>query len=773
LVVEKNSVARRPPPAVGLEKSGSPSNRPEPTDGRRCLALFRKTAKMARTNARKGVLDTDIQMQISKDTLAGRTIVVFVYIAVILLLATGILLGVWTAQEMNAVVTDQFNAQQMAIAQTAKARIESEIGEVKRDLYFLARTLREKSADLLEVGDVLKQGLTQLPEPLVRRVAFVDRAGGRLFTTGLLGGGSEAGRPATERYDAVRFTSAEEPGFWVSPVTAAASAEELMIAVRMTPGAERILVLHLNVSALLSSIVRPIQSGKTGYAWVIDQEGRFIYHPNSDFLSQNAFEVRAEKFPDVSSVRIHFIQKEKMLKGEQGTGWYYSGWHRGYTGPTKKLIAYSPIHIADSPPRFWSVAVVAPQSEVEDALSRGSFRLLLLQGVVVLAVILGAAAIIWLENRWSSVLEAKVLAKTDALVKSEEKYRSLVESAEDLIFTVDREGRFQSLNTFTARFFGGPPEAFVGRPISSAFPEPSAGHLTGLIAQVHTSAKSLREEFELPMDERSAWISAHFMPVKTDAGEAGSILCIARDITETKNLQRQLVNAEKLASLGTLAAGVAHEINNPLGVILGFCELLLRKAEPGSQQYDDLKTIERQGLLCKETVENLLSFARAEKQPRDLSDLNVCISEITKVVRHLLDKNGIGLDLRLGEDLPPVKGDARQLQQVFLNLIANAMAAMETGGTLTIRSFFDRSARRAVAQFQDTGIGIPPEHIDHIFEPFFTTKPEGHGTGLGLFVSYGIITRYGGAIECASIPATALGKQSGTTFTIRLPVSSQ
>ena len=348
-----------------------------------------------------------------------------------------------------------------------------------------------------------------------------------------------------------------------------------------------------------------------------------------------------------------------------------------------------------------------------------------------------------------------------------------MESAEDLIFTVDREGRFQSLNTFTAKFFGGAPEAFVGQHLSSAFPEPSAANQAKLIAQVHLSGKSIREEFELPLGERSAWISANFMPVKTETGGVGAILCIARDITETKNLQRQLVNAEKLASLGTLAAGVAHEINNPLGVILGFCELLLRKAENGTQQYEDLKTIERQGLLCKETVENLLSFARAEKQPREYSDLNAGIEEIAKIVRHLIEKNGITLVLDLGESLPPVKGDARQLQQVFLNLITNAMAAMENGGTLTIRSFLERATRRAVAQFQDTGLGIPPDHIDHIFEPFFTTKPEGQGTGLGLFVSYGIVTSYGGTIECASTPATALGKQPGTTFTVKLPTGSK
>ena len=365
-------------------------------------------------------------------------------------------------------------------------------------------------------------------------------------------------------------------------------------------------------------------------------------------------------------------------------------------------------------------------------MRQGSFRLLLLQGLVVLAVILGAGAIIWLENRWSSVLEALVLVKTDALAKSEEQYRSLVESAEDLIFTVDRQGRFQSLNTFTAQFFGGAPEAFVGQPLSIAFPEPTASRQARLIAQVYASGKSMREEFELPMGLRSAWISANFMPVKTDAGQVGSILCIARDITETKNLQRQLVNAEKLASLGTLAAGVAHEINNPLGVILGFCELLLRKTPADTQQYEDLQTIERQGLVCKETVENLLSFARAENQRREYSDLNACIEEITKIVRHLLGKNDIVLVLELEPGLPPVKGDSRQLQQVFLNLITNAMAAMQTGGgTLD----HPHGVRALHAARRDPFRGHRGRHsagyIDHIFEPFFTTKPEGQGNRPG------------------------------------------
>lgn len=708
-------------------------------------------------------------MQISKETSAGRTIIFVVYVGVVTLLGTGTFVGVWTAREMNDVVTDQFNAQQMTIAQTTRARIEREIEEIKRELATQAAALG-RTPDPRDSLPGLQQSMERLQRVGLRRVEVVDRAARRVFAAGYHGSWSERHLPDTGVYSQVTFPAGERPDIWVSPIVATPGSEDMLLASPLS-GEDRLLVFHLNVSALLTSIVKPIRSGNSGYAWVMDPEGRFIYHPNPDFFGRNAFAVRDEKFPDLSNERIHFIQKEKMLKGEQGTGWYYSGWHHGYSEPTKKLIAYAPVSIADAPPRFWSIAVVAPQSEVENAMRQGSFRLLLLQGLVVLAVVLGAGAIIWLENRWSSVLEAKVLAKTDALVKSEEKYRSLIESAEDLIFTVDREGRFQSLNTFTAKFFGGAPEAFVGKPLAVAFPEPTASHQARLIEQVHASGKSAREEFELPMGMRSAWISANFMPVKTDAGEVASILCIARDITETKNLQRQLVNTEKLASLGTLAAGVAHEINNPLGVILGFCELLLRKAPKDTQLFEDLQTIERQGLVCKETVENLLSFARAEKQRGDTADLNGCIEEIAKIVRHLLGKNGIELVLNPAPHLPPVRGDGRQLQQVFLNLITNAMAAMPDGGVLEIRSAYERATRRVTAQFQDTGEGIPPEHMDRIFEPFFTTKPEGQGTGLGLFVSYGIVAGYGGVIECESQPATPTGKRQGTTFTIKLPAA--
>jgi len=327
-----------------------------------------------------------------------------------------------------------------------------------------------------------------------------------------------------------------------------------------------------------------------------------------------------------------------------------------------------------------------------------------------------------------------------------------VESAEDFIFTVDRSGRFRSLNSFTAAFFGGVPSQFIGRPLSDLFSHEVAEKQLKLIKSVFQFGKSMRDEFMIVRGEYQIWLSANFMPRKDEKGNVISVLCIARDITESKKLENQLINTEKLASMGTLAAGVAHEINNPLGIMLGFTDLLLEKCEKNSQGYQDLKTIERHGLCCKAVVENLLRFARHGEGICEYCDINEPIRNIMDVVKHSLDMNDIDLRLSLAPDLPEVKGDLRQMQQVILNLVNNATAAMKNGGVLC------------------NGHGIPPEHMDKIFDPFFTTKSEGEGTGLGLSVSHGIVTKYEGTITCENNTANSGSNPKGTTFTITLRI---
>jgi signal transduction histidine kinase len=245
-------------------------------------------------------------------------------------------------------------------------------------------------------------------------------------------------------------------------------------------------------------------------------------------------------------------------------------------------------------------------------------------------------------------------------------------------------------------------------------------------------------------------------------------LGISRDITDRKKMEEQSYHTEKLASMGTLAAGVAHEINNPLGIILGFTDMLLGKAEPGSQEHDILTTMERHGLRAKRVVENLLSFARYSERKEEVVDINKSISSVLAVVENTLLMNKISLRQELQDNLPAVKGHTEELQQVFFNIINNAISAMKGGGTLTVTTTALDDVRQVEIRFADTGHGIKKEYRRKIFDPLFTTKKIGEGTGLGLSVSYGIITEHGGIIAFET-KTEEESEKTGTIFIITLP----
>jgi PAS domain S-box-containing protein len=685
--------------------------------------------------------------------------------------AAGAFLWFWSADRMREEVAGQFNAEQAVIAENVSHLIERELNTLKKELGLLSKNISLQPLDPESAGELVQNAFSRLLESGVRKIIVTDLSSRKSYAYRPHHGmtfieenidTTEFPEAASDREQSVRIS---EPQVKPGEITVTLSTGE-------SKNPSLGLSFEVNVSWFLTPLLKNVRSGKTGYAWIIDQKGMFLFHPRTAFVGKNAFEIRKITYPDIPLGIIDFIQKEKMLNGRAGTGWYYSGWHRGITGEVKKLIAYCPIPVSENPMQKWSVAVVAPTSEIESALRKGNFRQSIYFAFIVSVILVGATAYVFLEIRWSRILEIRVDERTEALKKSEEKYRSLVESAEDFIFTVDAGGILQSLNSFTANFFGGQTQHFVGKNLSCLFPHDVAAQQLSRVKLVYKYGKSVRDEFSWNMGDYRIWISANFMPLKDDENRVNAVLCIARDITENKNLEKQLINTEKLASMGTLAAGVAHEINNPLGVILGFCDLLVRKTERDTQAYEDLKTIERQGLLCKQVVENLLSFARLSEEVSEYCDLNQCLEEIIKVVKHTLGMNNIELVLDLAGQIPMVAGDSRQLQQVFLNLINNSVAAMPSGGILKLKSFFERSTRRAVAVFADNGIGIRPEDMDHIYEPFFTTKPEGTGTGLGLFVSYGIISKFGGTIECVSHTEESRDKPKGTIFTIKLLTKS-
>ena len=247
--------------------------------------------------------------------------------------------------------------------------------------------------------------------------------------------------------------------------------------------------------------------------------------------------------------------------------------------------------------------------------------------------------------------------------------------------------------------------------------------------------------------------------------EAGQAVCAYRDVTEEREMTRRRVESEKMAAVGQLAGGVAHEINNPLGGILAFSQLMKRDAGRSAPDTEALQLIEESALRCKRIVESLLQFSRRSRaEDRRTFDLSACVDDACFLFRgQLKQAPSARLDLHIHRELPQVFGDPAQLGQVVLNLLQNGLHALAgSPGTLSVST-----GRRDMAVYfsvTDTGTGISADVLPHIFEPSFTTKPPGQGTGLGLAIAYRIVEDHGGTFEVKTEPSR------GSTFTVLLPI---
>ncbi|MEW5910683.1 MAG: ATP-binding protein, partial [Thermodesulfobacteriota bacterium] len=235
-----------------------------------------------------------------------------------------------------------------------------------------------------------------------------------------------------------------------------------------------------------------------------------------------------------------------------------------------------------------------------------------------------------------------------------------------------------------------------------------------------------------------------------------------KDITQRKRMERQLLQTDKLASLGQLSAGVAHEINNPLGLILGYTRLILKGIDTQTELATDLKTIEKHAVNCKRIVEDLLKFSRSTDTSKSASDLNELLNDVISVVESSFRLEDVQIIRNFSNALPLLILDPNKMKQVFMNLIMNARQAIHDNGILTVSTGIVSDPEKVLISFSDNGSGISPDIIHRIFDPFFTTKPTGMGTGLGLSVSYGIIKDHDGDIQVESI------KGQGSTFRIYL-----
>jgi two-component system NtrC family sensor kinase len=239
-----------------------------------------------------------------------------------------------------------------------------------------------------------------------------------------------------------------------------------------------------------------------------------------------------------------------------------------------------------------------------------------------------------------------------------------------------------------------------------------------------------------------------------------------RHTEELVHLQSRMVHSEKLASMGRLAAGVAHELNTPLGGVLSLAMLVLEECDESHPFRKDLEIIVKQTLRCRDIVKGLLDFAHQSESRAVETGVNSVIENTLALLERQAIYQNIQTARKLKKDLPPVFIDPSQLQSVVMNIVMNAVDAMEGKGVLTVETSVDEAGEQVLLLISDTGRGIPDKIKPLIFEPFFTTKRPGEGTGLGLAVVYGVVKRAGGRISVDSSP-------SGTTFTVRLPIMRQ
>lgn len=713
-------------------------------------------------------------------------------VIVTVLLGAVLVLGWMSSRKVKEVVTKDFNEQQLVLAQHAARQIENNLTLLKKELSLLSLSPSIQYFEKVSIGKRMGITFSSIKEEGALEIRYVES---RKPQTHLVDThGYQTVHTYPEDIDYLKWAGRPEnrgvmriseiiPVIYGNPQGSAYQKLIMRMALPVwrvsvdetnpvaTGKFSGVLLFVVDGTALIEKITHGIKSGKTGYAWVIDKKGTFLYHPEKEFIGKNAFEARKEKKSTISFARINEIQKELMLAGKEGTSWYVSGWHKREEGEMKKLIAYTPIRLTPAGGQLWSVAVVAPTSEVEDAIHSIHIRQFWLQAIIVVIILLGGSTVISLMVNWSRTLEREVERQTVEFKKSEQRYKSLVENAEDIIFTVDCDGNYLSINKHGAQFFNRQPEDIVGRNMCDVLSLPYAEIPLMTVKEVFETKKGKQITHLLKVGEQEYWSNTNFRRLLDEEGAIYAVLGITRDITGRKKIEETSYHTEKLASMGTLAAGVAHEINNPLGIILGFADLLSERAAPGSEEHEILKTIEKHGLRAKRVVENLLSFARYTEHKEDLVDVNKSVETVLSVVGNTLLLNKISLTKRLQEGLPAVKGCSEELQQVFFNIVTNAVSAMKGGGVLTVTTKRLNNGHIKI-RFADTGHGIKKEHRMKVFDPLFTTKKIGEGTGLGLSVSYGIIMKHGGTIDFETRTKEE-SEEPGTIFIINLPVISK
>ncbi len=663
----------------------------------------------------------------------------------IVVISVLIILNIFFQKSLQMEIAEQFNLQQALLSKTIADNIKASINFMKEEVAEIAHELSEKKSVTKDDFDSLTKEELKHKLMIAASVGIASSKGALLF----LKGDEEQIIPILP--DIVKeaaITKTDEGRILVTGNRVTALA-----AIYKDNQFDQVVFLSFSISDIGDRFFTTIKSHGKGYAWMIDKGGNLLYHPTQPgMVGKNLYRADATCF----NCHMNFDLEKRIIEGRAGNmGRYISALGED------KIIAYSDVDISDI---SWIIAVSSPYSEVTSA-TKNSMKLYsyLIISIFIVTSLVSAVLIIFNKKRiqaaetanrkeqlekYAGELEKKVTIRTSELASEKEKLNTIVSAIGGGIVLIDKGCKIQWSNTMMAEMTG---MDVVGRAWEDVCPDCP-------LSETYPGENIKTMILSNLFGQKSKFYQITTAPVKGESEEIHGHIGLIQDVTEMKKMEDQIIHSEKLASIGRLAAGIAHEIGNPLTSIFSFVQIL-REMEEEPFKKESLDTMYFHIKRISDILKQLSGFSKMPAGEHKTGNVNEFIEASLNLIQYDKKAKDVNVVKELSADLPEVMMDGNQLSQVIVNLTLNAIDAMPDGGTITIRSF--RRNRDVIMQIEDTGTGIPKEDVTKIFDPFYTTKEK--GTGLGLAVSYDIIKKMNGTLSVES----ETGK--GTVFTITMP----
>ncbi|HAK89523.1 MAG TPA: hypothetical protein DHV16_05170 [Nitrospiraceae bacterium] len=665
----------------------------------------------------------------------------------VVIISVLITLNVFFQQSLQMEMAEQFNKQQLLLSKSVANNIEAYLHFLKEDVLHMSTMLSKTDISNKQTLQWLSHdGLRR--KPIIKSdIGIINAAGELVFFKGNNKSLKQAVPDIMQRAKAMNIDS--------SFVMETHKSIYVLSPIGHNNEMEGVVFMVLTIRDIAEHFVGDITSGNRGYAWMMDKEGTLLYHPTQPgMMGGNIYKAD----PACFKCHMNFDLEKKVIEGKTGN-------YGRYIAPTgeDKIIAFSTVGMDNL---LWIIAASAPYSEVTLATKRSmELYSYLIIAIFTATSIISALLIVFNKKRikaeesakreqelerYASELESKVKERTAELTSEKEKLDTVVSAMGSGIVLLDDRGKIRWTNKKIVEM--------VGHEITGMSCEDLCADCSILF---DTKTKDINTAIMTDLfGQKGKYFQVTNAPIKGIDGETHGYIRLIQDVTEIKKMEEQIIHSEKLASIGRLAAGIAHEIGNPLTSIFSFVQIL-REMEDDKFKKESLETVYFHISRISEILKQLSGFSKMPAEEPKECLINDIIETSLNLIQYDKKAKDINITKELSPSIRPITIDGNRLSQVFVNLVLNAIDAIPDGGALTVRS--TAKGNDILIEFQDAGSGINREDLAHIFEPFYTTKEK--GTGLGLAVSYDIIKKMNGTLTVES----ETGK--GSTFTITLPAA--